>query len=122
MTLDFDKILTQTVKGAKTVAKKASETATLAYDYTKNQLDRAAIRDQIKETYQELGKLCYSEVIGDGDTKSEMRECKEKLDELFAALKSTEKSAKPLSYKICGFCNAQNSNSSSFCCKCGEKL
>jgi ribosomal protein L40E len=122
MTLDFDKIVTKTVKGAKFVANKAADTATAAYDYTKTQLDRAAIRDQIKETYQELGKLCYSEVTGEADAKSEMRECKEKLDALFIALKETEKTVKPVSCKICGFCNAQNSKDSSFCSKCGEKL
>ncbi|MDR0904277.1 MAG: hypothetical protein LBM59_06555 [Ruminococcus sp.] len=122
MTLDFDKIVTKTVKGAKYVADKAAKTATVAFDYTKNQLDRAAIRDQIKETYQELGKLCYSEVTGTADAKAEMRDCKEKLDELFCALKEAEKAVKPLSYKVCDFCNAHNSKDSSFCSKCGEKL
>jgi oxygen-independent coproporphyrinogen-3 oxidase len=122
MTLDFDRIVTKTVKGAKYVADTATKTATVAFDYTKNQIDRAAIRDKIKETYQELGKLYYSEVTGGADTKSEMRDAKEKLDTLFAALKETEKAVKPLSCKVCDFCNAQNSKDSSFCSKCGEKL
>jgi ribosomal protein L40E len=122
MTLDFDKIVTKTVKGAKFVANKAADTATAAYDYTKSQLDRAAIRDQIKETYQELGKLCYSEVTGVADTKEEMRDCKEKLDALFIALKDAEKPAKPMSCKVCGLCNAHNSKDSTYCSQCGEKL
>jgi hypothetical protein len=118
MTLDMDRIVTKTVCEAKKVAKKASDTANVAIVYTKNQIDRAAIRDQIKNYYQKLGKLCYS---GDG-SPSEIKDCKDKLDELFAALKATDNGSPAIGYKVCGFCNAKNKHDNVFCAKCGEKL
>jgi ribosomal protein L14E/L6E/L27E len=121
MTLDMDKIVTKTVCEAKKVAKKASETANVAIVYTKNQIDRAAIRDQINEYYKKLGKLYYSEYSG-SVSAAEIRACKEKLDELFIALKATDNGSAAIGCKVCGFCNAKNKFDNVYCAKCGEKL
>lgn len=119
MTLDFDRALTKTVAGARVAAKKAAKTANDVIDYTKLQIDRAAIRDHIREVYLELGRLTYAELGGE-DCKSEIRECKVKLDELFLALNSAER--KKSGCKVCGFCHASNPSDGVFCSKCGEKL
>jgi ribosomal protein L40E len=123
MTLDFDKALTKTVSGAKFVAGKAAQTATTVIDYTKLQIDRAAIRDQIRSLYLELGKLYYADQ-GTGCNSAEIRECILKLDEQIYALKNSEHSLseKKKDGNACGFCSAKNPADGVFCCKCGEKL
>jgi hypothetical protein len=121
MTVDMDKIVTKTVSGAKIVADKAAKTATAAFDYTKTQIDRAAIRDKIKDQYRELGKLSYSAYSTGANNNAEIRCSYKTLDELFEHLKSTDKVIKPKG-KICGFCSASNQESNIYCSKCGERL
>jgi ribosomal protein L40E len=129
MTINLDKAVTKTVSGAKIAAGKAAETANIVIEYTKTQIDRAAIRDKIRDLYLELGKLYYVD-MGGSDNRDEMRECKIKLDELFVALKKTDsaqkcapkKVSKKIDCKICDFCSAANPLDNVYCSKCGEKL
>jgi ribosomal protein L40E len=129
MTINLDKAVTKTVSGAKIAAGKAAETANIVIEYTKTQIDRAAIRDKIRDLFLELGKLYYAD-MGTADNREEMRECKLKLDELFIALRATDtarkatpsKAAKPQKCKVCDFCSAVNPTDNAYCSKCGEKL
>ncbi|MDR0917725.1 MAG: hypothetical protein LBM93_00520, partial [Oscillospiraceae bacterium] len=90
MTLDMDKIVTKTVNGAKIVACKAAKTASDAASYTKTQIEKAAIRDQIKDQYRELGKLVYEGVSVKNADNNGTKTSIEKLDELFSTLNVLE--------------------------------
>jgi hypothetical protein len=94
MTLDMDKIVTKTVNGAKIVAAKATQTAAAAVDYTKNQIDKAAVRDQIKDLYRELGKLVYEKSADVQNGDNNLSVCVNKLDTLYAELEVLESKCK----------------------------
>ncbi|MDR0947741.1 MAG: hypothetical protein LBM87_08425 [Ruminococcus sp.] len=122
MSVDFDKIVTKTVNGAKVVAGKAVDAATEFADFSRAQIERAALRDKIKDLYRELGRLYYSRCSGETVDGAAMTHVIEEIDKLYANMKETDGVVTKTKGKICGFCNAKNEPSNLFCVKCGEKL
>jgi hypothetical protein len=122
MSVDFDKIVTKTVSGAKVVYKKAGAAVSDAADFTKAQIERAALRDKIKDRYNELGKLCYAKFTGGEASESDMKRIVGEIDKLIANMKETDTIVSKNKSKICDFCKTKNDLKNVYCAKCGEKL
>lgn len=118
MSFNFDDL----VSGAKDICDKAAAKVGEAIDYSKTQLDRSQLRSRIKDTYCQLGQICY-DMHEEGDDKTgemkkviaELKELKGKLGEADAAVNAKEP-------KVCKFCETANDPDSAYCTKCGEKL
>lgn len=93
-----------------------------AVEYTKLNYKLSELKDDLKETYAQIGMLVYQS-SGSEDTD------KEKIEELYARVAELNDEIEILtssinamsSRKICASCGAKMPAESNFCPKCGEK-
>jgi hypothetical protein len=88
MTIDLDHIVTKTAETSKKVAVKAADVATKVVDTTKSAIERAALRDQIKEKYRQIGELTYKSHSGAADNTLAIKRLCADVDGLNEKLKS----------------------------------
>lgn len=110
------------INDAKKLTDKAVSVANDAVDYSKSQIDRAALRSQIKEKFTVLGKLCYNMKKTDADETGRMKIIFEEIDELEAKLHEADKAVNAKKTKICPDCGEKNPYSDAYCHKCGCRL
>jgi hypothetical protein len=82
MTIDLDHIVTKTAGASKKIAAKAAGAATKVVDSTKSAVERAALRDQIKEKYRTIGELTYKTHSSAADNTLGIKKLCADIDEL----------------------------------------
>lgn len=118
MSFNFDDL----VSGAKDICDKAAAKVGEAIDYSKTQLDRSQLRSRIKDTYCQLGQICY-DMHEEGDDKTgEMKKVIAEIKELKSKLSEADAAVNAKKPKVCKFCETANDPDSAYCTKCGEKL
>jgi ABC-type tungstate transport system permease subunit len=88
MTIDLDHIITKTAGASKKIASKAADAATHIVDSTKTSIERAGLRDQIKEKYRSIGELTYKTYGGGTDNTAMVKRLCADLDALNEKLES----------------------------------
>jgi hypothetical protein len=73
MTIDLDHIIVKTAGASKKIAGKAADAATYIVDGTKNQIERAACRDKIKENFRRIGELTYETYENAADNETAIK-------------------------------------------------
>ena len=110
------------VSDAANVFDKLGERVTEAFEFSKSQFDKAAVRSKIREKYAELGKLYYDSLELGADKSKDIRPIIEQIIELKKQLAQAEGDDNAQKDKTCAFCETVSGADCVYCPKCGEKL
>ena len=108
------------ISDSKDAIDKLAVKANSAVNVSKAYVEKAQLRDKLKERYAELGKLCYKMHNEDTDESGNMKRLIKDIKTLEMQLEyADEASGRP---KVCMYCGAKNDSDNVYCCQCGEKL
>ena len=118
MKINFDKIKQIVTKTAKDAVKISGD----AVEYTKLAYKVSELKDDVKNTYAQIGEMIYKSSLGeemDSDKVEELCAYITNVNEEIEVLSSTLNSIG--NKKVCSSCGAKMTSESNFCSKCGEK-
>ncbi|MDD3765912.1 MAG: zinc ribbon domain-containing protein [Eubacteriales bacterium] len=115
----FDNLKKTTSNIFSTAMKKSSKVV----EQSKYTLAISAANSDIKERYESIGKLIYQGYKDNSVSSEEVEAHCKYIDERLAEIEEYRKKLNEIkSVKACPSCNAQVSDDSAFCAKCGKEL
>lgn len=118
MSYKFDNLISD----AKVVFDKVAVKTNEAVEYSKTQVERAQMRNKIRDKYYDLGRICYQMHESGNDETGSMKKIITEIEQLKADLKAADEVVSAKQPKACKFCGEKNDSGNLFCKKCGEKL
>ena len=104
-------------------AKDAVRVSGNAVEYTKLKLKLSQIKEELKESYAEIGKIVYQANLGENVDDSKLEGLYSKITDGLAQMKECEYELNNnFNKKVCDSCGESLSSESQFCPKCGNKV
>lgn len=115
----FNNFVSSAKKAVDTVGKGAGS----MIDTGKLKMNASELKNEMKKSYEALGKLVYQSKIDGTDVSAQIDLAVVDINDMKEKIAEIEMELMKISGKIyCGNCGEVNSTESSFCCKCGVKL